>query len=280
VLLFLLVCSISYAQSQQPSPTPRENSNQVQEQAKSAPQQTATDQRGTEQSPIIVKIMESPKTQEEIQRDINERDEQTANNRKLTYFTGGLAFVALLQFIGIAIQAWFLRKSFIATKLAAEAAKTSADVAEKMLTLGERAYLVVDGFSKPTLGLGEKLQVKCSIINQGRTPATIIRIFENKVQIFDEIPHPPVYDTGMTIKRFVGTGFENRVPMDFMETDKITENEFEGIMRGKLKVFVYRKFNYTDIFGKTHETGFCAELQPYTREFFPPSNAEDYIFWT
>ena len=108
-LLFLLFAATA-AFSQQLPPA-KGKSGQPQ-------QPSATDQRGTQQAPLVVKILPTPKTTEEAAQEAKERNEKEALDRRITdatdniaYFSKILAAVAGLLFLALIFQAWMLRRS-------------------------------------------------------------------------------------------------------------------------------------------------------------------------
>ena len=97
------------------------------------------DQSGTENSPFIVKIQPTPKTQAEADQETKDRLEKTAYDWNILFLNALLVSVAFPQFIAISIQAIFLWLAFRATK-------KSADVAEASLVKLERAFVLPKEF--------------------------------------------------------------------------------------------------------------------------------------
>lgn len=64
-----------------------------------AQQSSQTDQRGTENAPLVVRMVPSPKTSEEVARDKENREAKTVNDRNLVYLTAILAIVGFLQLL-------------------------------------------------------------------------------------------------------------------------------------------------------------------------------------
>ena len=56
-----------------------------------------TDHLGTQDSPLFVKVLPAPKTQEETERENNDRNEKVANDRNLVNATYVLAGIGVLQ---------------------------------------------------------------------------------------------------------------------------------------------------------------------------------------
>jgi hypothetical protein len=97
-LFFVIVIN---AQSQEPYPNPRELSNPIQEKVISRQQPSKNDQRSTEQSPLIVKTIDTPKAQERTNQERNNNEERAANDSHLVWFIGLLVlFTAVLAVVG------------------------------------------------------------------------------------------------------------------------------------------------------------------------------------
>lgn len=87
--IFLAVALVCLsAQSQQPS---RESSKDKQRHTGPAQKQGAPDERGTEKSPVVVKVLPTPDDKEKAEQDRKEREEKAALDRRLVDLTGDLA---------------------------------------------------------------------------------------------------------------------------------------------------------------------------------------------
>ena len=81
--LFLLFAA-TVAFSQRPPPAKRKSGQ---------PQQpSTTDQRGTQQTPFVVKVLPIPKTNEEEAQEAKERNEKEALDRRITDATDNIAY--------------------------------------------------------------------------------------------------------------------------------------------------------------------------------------------
>lgn len=147
-LALLIFPALAEAQSKLVSPPQAEHSpaplqppasgvgglgNSQKSQVDSSKQPAGTDQRGTDQMPLSVKILPSPKSQAGIEEEQRRADEHTANERGLTAATWTLAgFTLLLAFIAsgqVALFIWqlrLIRDSLDDAKIAAEAARDGA----------------------------------------------------------------------------------------------------------------------------------------------------------
>jgi hypothetical protein len=114
-------------------------------------------QSGTEQSPLIVKVLPTPKTADEAEAEKGEREERAGAERGLTTYTRYLwlatcvlTFVAAVQAGLFVWQLILLRRSVRdaataanAANASAEAAKLGAYAAQRMLVLTQRPKLRV-----------------------------------------------------------------------------------------------------------------------------------------
>jgi hypothetical protein len=92
-------CNI--AQSQPPSPSSGELSSPEKPNPSNQKKQPKSDQRGTEQSPIIVKIVPSPNAQEEAAQAKREKEEKAATDRRVEITTDIVAGATLIQAIAL-----------------------------------------------------------------------------------------------------------------------------------------------------------------------------------
>jgi hypothetical protein len=169
----------------------------------------------------------------------------------LTFFTGALVICN--------IALW------IYTRRAANAAKRSAD----SLPITERAYLFVYSIVWPKGESGFTLSeynkhtpIKLIITNVGRTPAILCNV-SAKVSIKES-----EYPTKEAIRGKLEIAFPSGVIIKSDEREEIFCGEVLGpsIMTeskfSQSTILCYGYIIYEDIFGKSHETGFCYEFKP------------------
>src|SRR5229473_3679352 len=119
----------SMGQSKRPPP----DRNQTQRTGQPA----APDQRGTSQSPAVIKILPPDDAEAKARQEADDRaakDRLDANTIRL-----GIAavLVAILQFIAIGVQAWFLWRTVKVSEVAARVAEESGQAVVSQL----RAYI-------------------------------------------------------------------------------------------------------------------------------------------
>jgi len=170
------------------------------------------------------------------------------------------------------------------TRKAANSAKKAADA----LPTIERAYLFIDSIEWPKGELGFTLNeynnlnlIKGMIKNVGRTPAILCNI-SAKVSI-KESEYPTrevvrgkseiVFPKGVII---TSDGTENFSCGEIIGPSIMTESDFI-----QATILCYGYVIYEDIFGKSHETGFCYEFKPiYLEGRFYISNNKELNYYT
>jgi hypothetical protein len=223
------------------------------------------DERGTEQSPLAVKIMPTTKSEEETANENRERKEKSEIDRKLVAFNGDLAYYARLltwlgglQFLAIFVQATFLGLTLKTTARAATAAKNASDATNAL----ERPSLFV-----ARTHLGEEhneadrtISHFCdySIGNYGRSPAVLIERCVD-LRYLPELPERPTYVHVIPSRRVIYHG----EPIDNLRTSlSQAEERVSGDAAYQLYLLGY--FCYEDVFGAAVTTGFCYRLDEIT----------------
>jgi hypothetical protein len=132
-----------------------------------------TDQRGTDQMPLSVKVLPSPKSAEEMAKEERERQEKSEADKRLadeterladeaenlTTATRWLAGLVLLLFVAALgqialfwLQLRLMRQAVENAAKAAGTAQTNADSAEKTLITTQRAFVYPKSISKEWFG--------------------------------------------------------------------------------------------------------------------------------
>lgn len=173
LVVLLLLTGVAVAQSQQPS--------------SQTGQQNATQQeRGSDKSPVVVKILPTEKSKDDLAREDAKDKEKFAIEERLVSLTGDLALYTKLLFIATAILALItsglvavgffqindMKESIRSAGKSAAAAEKSADVAEKSI----RPWVGIDGPIEVTSPLvfdkeGAKIFVRFHLKNGGNSAA-------------------------------------------------------------------------------------------------------------
>jgi hypothetical protein len=244
VAALFLLCAATVAFSQQLPPT-KGKSGQAQ-------QPSATDQRGTQQAPFVVKVLPTPKTNEEATQEAKERNEKEALNRRITdatdtiaYFNKILAAVAVLQFLALIFQAWMLRRTI----------NTSRSSERAYVTMSHEAPGVVfdtEGLSSLTI----------KIKNYGRTPAKVTDTLLKPVILppSEKLPPKPNY---IREKENLESPKAFLVRDDyFIVTEYFDTKEQLAIQEGPAILYLIGYVDYVDAFDRRHRGGYARKYVP------------------
>jgi Sec-independent protein translocase protein TatA len=135
VAVLFLIC---LALLQNLSPTGGKSPKHKQEQSPRTLQPSTVGQRGTEEAPLVVKQIPTPKTQEESAQETKDRQEKASNDRNLVIATFILAVIAAFQLFVFGYQAIQLRRTVEAAgeqikdmkRAVAEASRSAAAMEE------------------------------------------------------------------------------------------------------------------------------------------------------
>jgi hypothetical protein len=188
--LVVVVAGAAWAQPDLQPPTPsggeiKQPPKQISsdDQSKAAP-----DQRGTEEKPLVTKIIMPAKTQTEAAQDAEDREEKTSSDRWMVGLTGAIVFVGVVQTVVFGIQARRLKETVLAMKQidegqsakvaesiaqatrAANAMKEVADAMSKQATLAHQSYLATH---RPRLRVRF---IDCGEPKPNDRPGAVIRI--------------------------------------------------------------------------------------------------------
>ncbi|HZL58890.1 MAG TPA: hypothetical protein VFC38_04255 [Stellaceae bacterium] len=240
----------------------------------SANQAAPQDQRGTDQSPLIVKLRPPDKGSDEANQDSRDRLEKSANDRSLVRFTGILAVMAVLQFLALIGQGfvfWLQAKRLEQTIESAEIAQRPylfiGDVKQQIVPTNPEQILKWEHNHVPELSFNFR--------NNGKTPA-IFEEVHGQLVLLDKLPDKPDYKMGI-IERgmsIVGAGATSplhlrKLGMQKKEPDgkAPSETDWQEFEAKRKTFYLIGYVRYTDIFGRIHTTGFGFELSPKVHRF-------------
>jgi len=233
ILLGSVLASIgSYGQT----PTPTESTDKPKQQATTSQKKPKPDQRGTEKSPLFIKVAPTQKTQEETERETQRQEEVQSTDRWLMRFTGLLAIFTLIL-AGFTAKTWW------------DAKKT----AERQL----RAYVS----ATPTNMFGpQPIRYRFSMINHGQTPAyhvtdvASVDIFPYPLPANFNFPALSSQKASRTVLHPSATNYSGEAHA----TRTFTAAEIAQITTGtQNRLYLYGVLQYVDIFNKPHITKFC-----------------------
>lgn len=281
----MLICAC-FLWLQNPTPSPRKVGQPKQQQSAASQQTAGTDNRGTEQSPLVVDIRPSVKTPEESAEDSKEREDKAANDRHIVELTAAIATVAFLQLLVYIYQSIKLRETVKGSTEQSKAmerhigeAARSADAMEdisQVIQSGNRA--IIRAYVSVVLGTAVfqertdavKFEGKPTLVNTGSTPARNV-----KIKIAAEIvPHNQAETFTYTLPQEVAKASAVAAPhqnyiLSAIVKDFVPDADVSDIKHGrggKGALTVWGIVTYDDIFGASHSTKFAQWL------FWLPNN--------
>jgi hypothetical protein len=227
------------------------SSQQPQRQPSSSGQPATPDQRGTDISPLIVKLAPTPESQTEATKRANEQQDQSSSNWWLVRATVLLAVIGLMQLGVFGLQARRLRQTV----------EKMDDTAVQEL----RAYISAQP-NGPLQGLTAATAVHTPTLNMnhGRTPAYQVDV----KAMLDVLPYPlppdfplpqvivPRPSSKTVIHPQGGTAY------GAFSTAPISGFQIGQIDAGTHRLYVFGRIDYVDAFSKERETTFCASATP------------------
>jgi hypothetical protein len=222
------------------------------------PDSANSEEHGTEQVPLVVKVIPPEATPEAKKReeDKSEQDRKLADyTAYLFYATGFLG----LSTAGLAIVAYCQMRE---ARGSIDAAKRAADTAERALTVVERAFCSISNISNYTISIRGELSffsVRLHVANSGRTAAINYAAFTNVVAIGmipDDFRFPDARNQteGFSV---VSPRSETYLPAIIPIQDAIAAYE------RRKRILVYGWIEYDDVFENSprHRIEFCLELE-------------------
>lgn len=263
VLLFVIAVN---GQSHRPPPSPGELSKPVQKQSTSKQQPSKNDQRGTEQSPLVVKTINPPKTEAETNQEREDREEKAANDWKLVWFTALLVFVTAVL-AGVAVWQGYQMRRSVESQCHADRAHVFVKV--RLNPSNEHASEIIRfGTDQPT----EIIPIEVIAANHGKTPAILMSVIRI-VDVFDDNKLDKVFyqvtseftSTIVPGAELIDSVAERALNVHFFMDD----NKRQLITNQANRIVCFGCIQYKDIFGASHDTVFCWEYQDLIENFYP-----------
>ena len=285
-LLAVLVLSVTVleARSQPPTPSARKSgSSQEQPKPESAQQQPAEDPRGTDTTPLIVKVQPATKTDEEAQKERAKEDAEASAKRWTVGLGVATGLLGLFQLGAIGFQAWiaskqneiigkqneimegqrkaadkqseYMRDALAESCKASEAAMKSADIADKALRLSERAHLAFGHYEIQHLeDMTKDIRISYAIINTGRTPAFLLKC-DLGFKIAESLSADVKYNRPTTNEGAVPV-YNARPLLRPININSVSEPDRRAVLDGKKHLWFYGGWVYRDVFNTEHTSHF------------------------
>lgn len=232
----LLISTELYGQT----PTPTKTSDKPKTQSQSNKKPSAADQRGTEQSPLIIKVIPTPNTDEKAEPDGKAHEEKATTERWLIGLTGLLVLFT-------AILALYTAKLWSATD---KLVKGAQDTARRQL----RAYVFVDRAEITSIDSGDAPIATIVIKNSGQTPAYgLTQVGGIAIgESFDTLTHP-IGPHGISKTSLSPGG----ITQHFNSAPGPLSTEEKSVLHAGTKtLWVYGEVHYKDAFGMERFTNY------------------------
>jgi hypothetical protein len=299
LILSMLVLVLSGAsraangnQSQNPTPSPNKSSKPPQDQPARRAHITKTDQRGTKDAPIVVKVLPADKTKEESEREAKDREDKSSADWWMVKFNGLLVIAAFLQFFWITRQVVWMRRNVEIAKetadaatRAANAAKDANNIARKSIQIAQRTYVKIS-HKPPGLNLNHSTEdafypppkhrcmVELEIRNIGNTPAIITDfVFTHRI-VQKDSPLPDIPPYNLTAEREKITTFLYGADVIYPSVAfDITVEDVVAVQDGSKEFYLLVYVDYIDQFRIHYRAG-------YARRYNPSSSANNLFIVT
>jgi hypothetical protein len=259
----IVACSFLYAISYPPIPSHGPVAKHNEGSANTETQATGADQRGTKAVPLAIEIVPPKEGTPEAERNERESHQKAANERGLVVATWVLTFATALLFIAASVQAglfvWqlsIMRDGMNDARIAAEAAKISADALMK----AQRAYVRLSHVGGMTLQIADEtavIQIQLQAKNWGETPAIVTSVAIGPIFLApsQKLPPNPSYPPASVESSLLLRNEEmfRRVPIPIDVADA------GAVQSGTMALYLVGYIDYIDAFKVRHRGGYARE---------------------
>jgi hypothetical protein len=180
LVLFALLVSVKL---QEPVSGRGAISQKQQHQSGSTQRPAKNEQRGTEESPLVVEVTRSTKNDAETTQEANDRKEKSANDRHLVIGTFILGAVGVLQLLVFGYQAIQLRKTVVAASGQSEAMERAI---VHIGSSAEAAKASVEAMQRQRGVMQEQLDIMKGQLELEHRPWIAVTVEPSSPIIFDE----------------------------------------------------------------------------------------------
>jgi hypothetical protein len=249
---------------------------------------SAQEQRGTEQSPIVVEIKPPPDTDEQRAEKDQERkrvriadQKKEESDQKLVDYTGVLALFTQGLFWATAFLFLATVGLLVAAFRQSQDARAATEISRSALTELEAPFLIVKiddpgiimNAGEPNFG-----ELKFCIANYGRTAASVLELYEDiePVPLKKGLPWivKPDGKRG-SVQPFGVVAPPGGASQQFRSA--VRANIFEDGEGRQLQPFFRGFVRYSDIFEEAYVLGFCFRFERESGRWYPEGN-NDYNY--
>jgi hypothetical protein len=201
--------------------------------------------RPAAQGPVSIRILPSPKTEQELVAERQDREQRSALENSLMIFAGALVAIGFLQFIALAIQGLYLW-------LALRAMQDPIELAARNFTIAQRAVVSIGSLAWSVFGTN--VRVAPTLENGGSTPTRNLRISTNWRAWHGELPP----DFNYSYNRPPDSVFLGPRGRAEVGSALIPMRDIQAAIEERLQIYYWGRATYEDIFDGS---------QPYSIEF-------------
>jgi hypothetical protein len=187
---------------------------------------------------------------------------QSTDDRLATYTLWLAVFTALLVLVS-AFQISFLISADRTAAQAAEAAKSSVEIAERTLRLSQGANIGMYRWESKNIETNKSPFIRVEIANVGHSIAVVLDDW-SKITIDAKLPDVPVYGSHPT-NIPVPPGGASFLELDGSVAAKpvvLTQQHIDELIAGQKKFFVWGRITYRDIFDDVWDYGYIVQFAP------------------
>jgi hypothetical protein len=235
----------------------------IQEQTRAARDAYASHQTQENREPTPIKVIEGIETRKSS---ADKKDDGDYQNR--TIFWQKVTFWVVFGYAAIAFLQW---RAYLESN---KTNRDAVDLTRKQVYIGQRAYLIPEGFSlAEPLRANNPVRVLFTIRNTGETPALHVQRAGGLLILDQNFPpeiHGAVNPLAPGSVSFVGKGQAPIKPDElWLEGNKkrtLQSAELQAILDGTKHMFALSLVDYRDIFGYRCSTTSCGQYDPGTGE--------------
>ena len=149
------------------------------------------------------------------------------------------------------------QESLRLTRQNLEATREALVFARQSNESAQRAWVVMSGIDPIDLSPGKEIQVAIELKNVGRSPAAIAESVVGALMAPGPFPKNPdyTYDSGEPSVATVGP---DQRTFAALRIKPLPISTIDAIKAGQIKLYVYGRIHYTDIFKRSRHTLFCS----------------------
>ena len=160
-----------------------------------------------------------------------------------------------------------MQKSETEAERTAKASEDAAQTASKSLDFSTRAYVTVETALPGPPKAGEKLNVKVTIVNTGKTPALDLTSGAHLAIATPEMDVQSVHDRAFSTKdnsvqSKITLASGERVEQHLDTSKELAESDVTELEVGSIRAYVFVRVVYQDLFGHLRNTELCQYYDP------------------